>query len=68
MTPEQYAELAIAYQEAMDSDYSFPGKHQVLIGVLNKLGYNIRSFEEAYALAEELLYGRDRPTEDRNGD
>jgi NAD-dependent DNA ligase len=68
LTPAQYAELSIAYQEAMDSDSTIPGKHWILIAILNTLGYHVRGFPEACAKAEELLDDYERSGQDRDSD
>jgi hypothetical protein len=56
LTRDQFYELQIAYDEAMDDISGMGGKHALMMAALNKLGYYPNSWQKAIALAEKLLW------------
>jgi hypothetical protein len=65
LTIEQYWELE-AQMERMDKDV--PGEHLNLIALLNRLGFNPMSKQEAMHLAKRLLYVTRLLIIEENGD
>ena len=57
LNKDDYNTLMSAYDDVMNADpaSSKIGLHAILIGVLNRLGFRIRSIEQAIAMAQELL-------------
>lgn len=53
-----YAYLHNAYQAARDTPTgsTITGNHWLLIAALNRLGYSVNGLEEAYRIAEQLLW------------
>ena len=52
--------LYCAYTDAVEvpqGTFGRQGVHMILIGVLDKLGYSVRSYEQAVKKAEKLLWG-----------
>lgn len=59
LTAEQMNDLAVAYSEAMEQTAdSYHAAHMFLIAKLNGYGYSVQSKEEAFRIAEQLLWGR----------
>ena len=55
LTRQEYDDLYIAYTEAMEAASDLGGKHALLMMVLQRLGYNTRSWQEAEKTACNLL-------------
>ena len=56
-TQQQRDQIAQAYDDVSDPTYERPGKHMILVALLDALGIHVRSTRDACTEAEGVVYG-----------
>lgn len=62
LTEERKQQIAQAYDDVSDPCYERPGKHMILVALLDMIGIHVRSTRDACVEAEGVIYGAAQKT------